>query len=202
MESATRQGGDKPIIEITLKAKAGWVGECSGCGRSVASVHEYVLRRVRDLPILDAQTHVRLERRRLACPECGPKLERLDWLEPYARVTTRLAESVARLCKVLPIKHVATHYGLGWDTVKEIDKAWLERTLGPVDLSGVRQLLMDEFALHTGHRYATVVVEPTTKRVLWVGKGRGREDIRPFFELLGKQGCRAIDAGAGPALAP
>jgi hypothetical protein len=31
----------------------------------------------------------------------------LEWLERYARVTERLAEAVARLCEVLPIKQVA-----------------------------------------------------------------------------------------------
>lgn len=34
---------------------------------------------------------------------------------------------------------------------------------------------MDEFALHKGNRYATVVVEPTQRQVLWVGHGRSRE---------------------------
>lgn len=53
---------------------------------------------------------------------------------------------------------------------------------------------MDEFSLRKGHKYATVVVDPRTKRVLWVGRGRTREDIRPFFELLGEDGCRAIKA--------
>jgi len=43
---------------------------------------------------------------------------------------------------------------------------------------------MDEFALHKGHRYATVVVEPLRRQVLWVGEGRSREAIRPFFEAL------------------
>ena len=74
-------------------------------------------------------------------------------------MTRRLAENVARLCAVLPIKHVAQHYRLGWDAVKQIDKAWLQRSLGPVDLRGVTQLVMDEFALHTGHHYATVIAE-------------------------------------------
>ncbi len=45
----------------------------------------------------------------------------------------------------------------------------MEETLGPVVLDGVRVIAMDEFAIHKGHRYATVVVEPATKRVLWVG---------------------------------
>jgi transposase len=48
-------------------------------------------------------------------------------------------------------------------------------------------IALDEFAIQKGHRYATVIVEPTRKRVLWVGRGRGRADVRPFFDLLGSQ---------------
>ena len=53
---------------------------------------------------------------------------------------------------------------------------------------------MDEFAIQKGHRYATVIIEPTTRRVIWVGRGRGREDVRPFFELLGREGCERLKA--------
>lgn len=45
---------------------------------------------------------------------------------------------------------------------------------------------MDEFALHKGHRYATVVACADTQQVVWVGEGRSREAIRPFFEWLGE----------------
>ena len=191
--ATTRSPGS---VEIELTPIPGHPGVCSGCQQRVAAVHDYESRRVRDLPILDQSTILVLARRRLACPQCGPKLEHLNWLAPYARVTNRLAENVALLCAVLPIKHVAQHYGLGWDTVKELDKAYLQRTLGPVQLQGVTQLVMDEFALRRGHRYATVIVDALTKRVLWVGKGRRREDIRPFFQLLGRTGCEAIEAVA------
>ena len=67
-------------------------------------------------------------------------------------------------------------------------------TLGPPDLSGLEAIVMDEFAIQKGHRYATVLVEPYTKRVLWVGRGRGREDIRPFFERLGEEGRKGLQA--------
>ena len=103
---------------------------------------------------------------------------------------------MARLCQVLPIKHVAAFFGLGWDAVKAIDKRHLMDTLGAIDLSGVSILAMDEFAIHKGHRYATVIIDPTIKKVLWVGRGRGREDIRPFFELLGSAGRDRIKAVA------
>src|SRR5690606_1266057 len=82
--------------------------------------------------------------------------------------------------------------GLDWKTVKAIDFRHLERSLGPPNLDGVRLLAMDEFAIQKGHRYATVVVDPERKRVLWVGRGRSRAEIRPFFELLGPVRCAQV----------
>ena len=169
---------------------------CSGCGKPCRAIHDTTERWVDDLPILGADTRLLVHRVRVACADCGPKLERLGWLEPYARVTIRLAESVARLCKILPVKHVADYFNLDWKTVRAIDKAYLTRTLGPVDLDGVTKLAMDEFAIQKGHRYATVVIDPTCKRVPWVGRGRSREEVRPFFELLGPQRCQKIVAAA------
>lgn len=169
---------------------------CSGCGERVAAVHDVQERRVRDLPIFGVPVELVVPRMRLLCPRCGPKLEQLSWLEPYARVTMRLASSAARLCKLMSVRHVAQFYGLAWTTVKRIDKHHLERELGPVDLRAVRVIAMDEFAIHKGHRYATVIVEPYRKQVLWVGLGRGRADIRPFFELLGAAGRAGLQAVA------
>jgi transposase len=39
-----------------------------------------------------------------------------------------------------------------------------------------------------------VIVDPLRKRVPWVGRGRGRADVRPFFELLGPQRCARLQA--------
>lgn len=183
-------GGAEVWIELIPQEGAGrW---CSGCGQQVDQIHDRQRRVVRDLPILDAQTWLVVPRHRLRCPRCGPRLERLSWLAPYSRVTRRLGESVVRLCSVLPIRHVARHFGLGWDAVKAIDKAWLVERLTPVALDGVELVVMDEFALHKGHRYATVVADAITKRVLWVGRGRSREAVRPFFALLGPHRCVRI----------
>jgi transposase len=159
-----------------------------------AAIHDLEERRVRDLPLFEHRVELIVPRVRVACVHCGPKLEQLPWLAPYARVTQRMAESVGRLCQVMAIRHVARYFGLDWKTVKDLDRARLERSLGPVDLDGIEVIALDEFAIQKGHRYATVIVEPTRKRVLWVGRGRGREDVRPFFELLGSDRCRRLRA--------
>jgi transposase len=190
------EDGKPAAIWIDLLRRADDPMVCSGCGQTCDRYHDWEERLVRDLPILDAQTHLLLPRFRVACPRCGPKVELLAWLDKFARVTKRLAESVARLCRVLPVKHVAEFYGLGWDAVKAIDKTYLEATLGESDLSDLRVPAMDEFAIKRGHRYATIFVEPHRKEILWVCRGRSREDIRPFFAKLGDEGRRRIEAVA------
>ena len=169
---------------------------CSGCDRPVAAIHDRTLRRIRDLPVFDDPVELRVPRLRLACPGCGPRLEHLDWLDPHARVTRRLAGSVARFCTVASVRHAARWHGLDWKTAKAIDFRELERTLGPPNLDGVRLLAMDEFAIQKGHRYATVVVDPERKKVLWIGRGRSRAEVRPFFEQLGPGRCAHIKAVA------
>lgn len=188
--------GERRWLVLELTPAPGQDRRCSGCGEVVAAIHDRAIRRIRDLPVFEDPVELEVERLRLACPRCGPRLEQLDWLNAHARVTRRLAESVARLCAVTSILQAARWFGLDWKTVKAIDFRHLERTLGPIDLTGVTVIAMDEFAIQKGHRYATVVVEPERKRVLWVGRGRSRAEVRPFFELLGAEGCARLRAVA------
>lgn len=172
-------------------------GMCSACGTVCSKVHDVQERWVRDSGVFDRPCKLLVPRRRMWCPQCQkPKLERLNWLEPWARYTIRFCEEVARLCHGATHQYVAKWFHIDRKTVKDIDKRHMEHELEPVDLSDVRMLAMDEFAIHKGQQYATVIVEPNRKQVLWVGRGHGRQDIRPFFEQLGPDGCARIEAVA------
>ena len=127
-----RRGG-KSWCVLRLEAVTGWLRQCSHCGESTRAVHDQQERRIRELPIFEYRVELVVPRVRVACARCGPRLERLSWLEPYARLTRRLGESVAQLCRVASIRHVASFFGLDWKTVKDLDFASLQRQLGDVD---------------------------------------------------------------------
>ena len=182
-------------LHLHLSRDRGVHPRCSNCGRACRQVHDHRHRRVRDRDFFDYQVMLHIEIGRVRCDTCGVRVQRIAWLSPCKRLTRRLQSHVEGLCRLLPIKHVASLLALNWHTVKAIDKQRLERELGDPDWSSVTRLMMDEFALFKGHRYATVVADADTQEVLWVGEGRSRESIRPFFKQMGRH-CQHIQAVA------
>lgn len=183
------------IIELTPARDT--VRRCSKCGTPVTVVHDVSMRRVRDLPLMGRDVWLLVPHARLDCPQCGRVPEQIGWLDRYQRVTKRLAEALAHLAQVFGVSAVATLFHVDWDTVKLAHRRALAAHLGPQetsDFSAVRQIAVDEFALHKGHTYATVVVDVETKRVLWVARGRGADALGSFFTTLGAAGCARIEA--------
>lgn len=87
-------------------------------------------------------------------------------------------------------------FALHWSTVRRLDKSRLQTIVDQAPAAQPRRLIMDEFALFKGHRYASVILDADTRRVLYVAEGRSRAAVRPFFESLGPQGCERIEAVA------
>lgn len=86
--------------------------------------------------------------------------------------------------------------GLHWHTVKAIDHQRLLREAAPADLTRVRRLIMDEFALHKGHRYATWRSVPIPSKSCGLERDVHSPPARLFFEWLGRDICRQIKAAA------
>lgn len=170
---------------------------CGACRQPCSLIHERRRRRVRDRDCLDRRVWLDVPIRRLDCHHCDARVaEYIAWLDRRSRITHRVRLWVEALAQLLPIAHVAKLTGLHWHTIKTIDQQRLERLHGEFSAQDVRRIVMDEFALHKGHRYATVVLDAQNMRVLWVGEGNSREAIRPFFQALGPEGCRQIEAVA------
>ena len=110
------------------------------------------------------------------------------WVLPGHRVTRRLAGFVQRLLRgALSVTEVERISGVDWKLIKELDKAQLEHQYENIDMSKVQRLAIDEISIEKGHSYATVVLDLEDKKILWVGKGKRKVDVQPFFDLLKEQ---------------
>lgn len=88
------------------------------------------------------------------------------------------------------------HYGLSWDTVREIDRRRLIAEVGTPCYDGLRLLAVDEVAVRKGHHYLTIVLDLETGRVVWIGEGRREETRSSFFAELSEAQRATIEAVA------
>lgn len=186
--------GDVAVIEVEPDRR--FTPICRECGRPARRVHSRQVRAVRDLNLASTRVTLRCLYRKVYCQRCQYIIvEDLEFFGPYQRLTMRLARYIHALCKVLTVKDVSDHLGLNWKTVKNIDKAFLEREYGKTDYRGLRILAVDEMAIRKGHQYMTVVLDYQTGRVVWMGEGRSSETLKAFFSGMTeeqKQGLEAI----------
>lgn len=87
----------------------------------------------------------------------------------------------------MSITAVAHLTGLNWETVKNIEKAHLERKYKRVRLKEVHVLGIDEVYLGQRMSFITVVRDLESGAVLHVGKGKGYEALAKFRKRIRKQ---------------
>jgi len=82
------------------------------------------------------------------------------------------------------VTDLAAVTGLGWDTVKNIIKARLEKDYGHPRLKELRRLSIDEIYLGRRKKFYTLVIDLDSGRIVWVAKGRGGDALRKFWRAL------------------
>jgi transposase len=167
---------------------------CGVCRQRCRKVHSVrKTREWRDLSMRKLQLRLRYRPRRIHCPRCGLRVEDFPWAEPWARVTTALANAVAMLARELSWQGTARQYGLNWKSVATVVKRAVEyglrhRARPPVHVIGI-----DEVSRRKGQVYLTVVYDLERRLLLWVGDDRTEEAVRPFFtEEMGRRRCQTL----------
>jgi transposase len=167
---------------------------CGVCRKRCRAVHSIRKERVwRDLSMRRLPMKLCYRPRRVVCPRCGVRVEDFPWAEPWARVTTALANAVAVLARELSWKGTAREYGLDWKSVATIVKRAVEyglrhRARPPVHVIGI-----DEVSRRKGQVYLTVVYDLERRVLLWVGEDRTEEAVRKFFtEEMGRRRCGTL----------
>jgi len=164
-----------------------------------APINRYVRRQVRDLPICGFDCHLELELAQVLTDRGRRLMERSDILETGHLYTHRFCRLVSGLCRHMSISTVSRHLKLRWETVKNMDKSYLESTLPalePESLSGLKYLGVDEVARAKGHDYMTVIYDMEKGHLIGVETGRTADVLSAFLKRLPEETAMNIEAVA------
>ena len=196
-----------PVLEIPGETLCPAPAACPVCGgrtrpNGAASC------RLAHLPFGGSWSVVTVYRPRARCTRCGASARAPAPQRVPGRTATlalvRLVEDL--LAYGLTPTDVALATGLCRQVVREVDRERLAclhtrptpdggRELSP-PAARSRLLGVDEFKLHDGHRYATVVLDLESGHVLWLARGKRRSALEGFFDLAGDEWMGGVEAVA------
>jgi transposase len=147
------------------------------------------VRHVRDLSCGDTRIFLELEVRRVECRRCGKvKRERLAFLADNPLYTKRFAYFVGRRCRQATIKDVAKELALDWQTVKVLDRQYMEAQLKRAGTPAPQVIGVDELAIRKGHSYRIVVSDLVRRRPIWFGgEDRSEASMSQFYDWLSQR---------------
>ena len=180
---------------------------CPECGRQLAENGEPVIS-LRHLPHGDTYSTLDIKHRRFRCTnrKCNYSFTCLiDFKSPNHMITIQLQSFAEDLLEMgLNLKEVAFITGLNKNTVKDIDMNRLnckytvngEGKVLKTPEKRAQFLAVDEFKLHNGHKYATVIIDLETGHVLHLCHGKKKAGIFEFIDRVGLDWMSSVKAVA------
>tara|TARA_B110000196_G_scaffold86219_1_gene74701 strand:- start:151 stop:648 length:498 start_codon:yes stop_codon:yes gene_type:complete len=102
---------------------------------------------------------------------------------PQCNYTKSLARLVVDLRKMMTIRDVAQYLGVGEGMIRGIDKKYLQKHFSKPRLKDLEVIAIDE--LNVGRKkFLTIVIDWTTGAIVFVGKGKGGDALKPFWKRL------------------
>lgn len=162
---------------------------CSGCGKHRKTYDHLDKRKFSFVPLWNIPVSFEYHMRRVDCPECGVKVEKLPWADGKSQTTKAYQIFLAGWAKKLAWSDVARSFGSSWDTVYRSVKVMVEYGLEHRDLTGVTAIGVDEIQYAKGHQYLTLVyqIDAGARRLLFVGKDRTCKTLLQFFHEFGRE---------------
>jgi transposase len=158
---------------------------CSACRSWNVIRHGEQERTFRTVPIGGKPVLLQTSIPRVECRACGViRQVHLSFAEPRFRYTRAFERYALELSQSMTIQDVAMHLGVGWDTIKDIQKRNLQRRFKKVKLRDLEQIAIDEISIGKGHRYVTIVLNLLTGAVVFIGEGKGADALEPFWKKL------------------
>jgi transposase len=175
--------GGSGSIKIAVEVKEGHRLPCPDCGAECAG-YDTQKRTWRHLDTCQLQTLIEADVPRVNCKDHGVKLAKVPWAEKNSKFTLlfeRLAIDVLQQCHITGACKIL---GLTWDEAWGIKARAVKRGLDRRQLVELPKIGLDEKAIAKRHRYAALVYDLETPRVLHVAEDRRETSLDGFWSML------------------
>ncbi len=188
------KSGDKAVIEVAVYPRKNSTAICAQCERPAPGYDVLVPRRFQYVPLWGMAVVLLYAMRRVNCPACGVKVEKVPWAQGKSPLTRSFSWFLCVWARRLPWDDVGVLFGTTWNRVYAAVQWAVDHGLAHRDMSGINAIGIDEVAYQKGHKYLTVVyqIDQGVRRLLWIGKDRTEETLRGFFKAFGEARCDLI----------
>jgi len=182
------------IIEAEIRPRAKGRPICSGCNEAGPGYDTLATRRFEFVPLWGIPVAFVYAMRRVDCPSCGVRVERVPWAEGKNHLTRTYAWFLAGWAKRMSWSDVAAAFRTTWDNVFRSVEMAVQWGLQHRSLDGIESLGIDELYWSRRHQYLTVVyqIDAGARRLLWIGKKRTLKTLLGFFRWFGPQRSQAL----------
>lgn len=135
-----------PELEVLVSKRRNSRAQCSGCEAPRAEYDRLPQRRFECVPLWGIKVFLLYAPRRVDCPRCGVKVERMPGASGKRQLTDAYAWFLVRWARRLCWKEVAEVFSSSWDSVfraVEMAVAWGRAHMS---LDGVSAIGIDEIA--------------------------------------------------------
>ena len=139
------------------------------------------------MPLFGYPSVIEMELAQVFISKNERRMEICEFVDKGWCFTRRFCRMISGLCRHMSIQAVSRHLGVRWETVKNIDKAYLEGTLqalDPTQLTGLKYLGVDEVARAKGHDYMTVIYDMVEGHLIGVETGRTADVFSAFLKRI------------------
>lgn len=177
------EGYNRELVLVVAPLKCG--AQCPKCGKRgkiIRTLDEP--RKWRDLWISGTTLIFEYTPREIQCKAHGRLQEQIPWAAKHSRVTYRLQHQILVTSQMMTQKSASQIQNIPQSTFSDYLHKAITKFRSNHKIRGLKSVGIDEISYCKGRKYATVVYNLETSKVVWVSKGKGRETIDYFFKNL------------------
>lgn len=135
--------------------------------------------------------YVHCRRPRVRCKEHGIKVVEAPWARKHSRFTLMFEGYAMLMLGDMPRKKVSKLLRCNEKALRKIMNYWVMDAVEKMDLSGVKNICVDETSFKRGQSYVTVVIDGDESRVIDVEENREAKAIEEFSYKLEEKGGKS-----------